>query len=191
MTDDLVDVYERTVRATGRRVAAVRPEQLHDPTPCTEWDVLALLDHMVGGLLAYGMIAVDGRIDFRRIHAADLAARYVDVYEEAAAGAIASWRRPGVLEEPCRHPLGPMRRGDALALHHADHLLHGWDLCVATGQDAALDEPAAELAFRALTSVTPVTDALRAGGYWGAEGAVAPGSGISDRLLAFSGRVPP
>jgi uncharacterized protein (TIGR03086 family) len=188
MAADLLDTYVRTVMRTGHRVDAVGPEQLPDPTPCPAWDVEAVLDHVVAGLISYTMIAVDGSIDFERLHVADLAVRYQRAYAEAADAALDAWRHPGVLEEPCRHPLGRMRRGDALALHHADLLLHSWDLAVATGQDATIDPAAATLALDALRRVTPVTGELRAAGYWGAERPVADAADVAARLLAFSGR---
>ena len=40
---DPVAAYQQTVVWTGQRVAGVRPEDLGLPTPCTEWDVRALL----------------------------------------------------------------------------------------------------------------------------------------------------
>jgi uncharacterized protein (TIGR03086 family) len=83
-----------------------------------------------------------------------------------------------------------MLRRDALAFHHADLLLHGWDLCVATGQDDTIDPDAAAMALRALTTTTPIPDALRDEGVFGAVRDVDAGSGVADRLLAFSGRSP-
>ena len=193
MTPDLVATYTRTVTRTGALVAAVTAGQLQRPTPCPAWDVEAVLDHVVAGLISYTMIAVDGQIDFDRIHfdpepARDRAAEWGRAYHDAAAAAIDAWRRPGVLDEPCRHPLGRMRRGDALALHHADLLLHAWDLAVATGQEEAIDPTAATLALDALRTVTPVTEELRAGGYWGAEIECGASADVAEQLLAFSGR---
>jgi uncharacterized protein (TIGR03086 family) len=191
MADELLDAYEQTVGWVGARVVATPPQQLGEPTPCDAWDVAALLDHMIAGLIAYRMIAVDGRIDFAGLAIPDLATSYARRYAEEAANAVPAWRRPGVLDEPCKHPLGRISRRDALGLHHADLLLHGWDLAVATGQDATLGPDAAAVALDALRTTTPVTDELRRGGYWGTEQPADSASGVADRLLAFSGRTPP
>ena len=46
---DAVALYRA---ATDRAVAvadAVRPDQLRFPTPCTEWTVQQVIDHLVGG----------------------------------------------------------------------------------------------------------------------------------------------
>jgi uncharacterized protein (TIGR03086 family) len=189
--EELVETYERTARRIGAAVAAVGPGQLRDPTPCTEWDVEALLDHIVATVRAYTMIAEEGAIDYDRMHVTDVAARYASAYDEAVDAALAAWHRPGVLDEPCRHRLGPMSRRDALAFHHADLLLHGWDLCIATGQDATIDPDAAALALTALTTTTPIPDDLRDAGVFGAARDADAGSPVADRLLAFSGRTRP
>jgi len=42
-----------------RRVRAVRPEQWHNPTPCTEWDVRALVNHLVAEQL-WAPLLLDG-----------------------------------------------------------------------------------------------------------------------------------
>jgi uncharacterized protein (TIGR03086 family) len=188
--DDLVGTYEQTARRIGGAVAAVRPGQLHDPTPCTEWDVEALLDHIVATVRAYTMIAEDGAIDYDRMHVPDLATRYASAYDEAVDAALTAWRRPGVLDEPCRHRLGPMSRRDALAFHHADLLVHGWDLSVATGRDDTIDDHAAATALTALTTTTPIPGELRDAGVYGRERDVDADSGVADRLLAFTGRSP-
>jgi uncharacterized protein (TIGR03086 family) len=191
----LVQTYTRTVHGTGAVVAAISAGQLHRRTPCPEWNVEAVLDHVVAGLISYTMIAVDGQIDFARIHVdpdpvGDRAAEWARAYRDAATAAVDAWGRRGVLDEPCRHPLGRMRRGDALALHHADLLLHAWDLAVATGQDETIDPAAATLALEALRTITPVTEPLRAGGYWGAEIECDASADVTEQLLAFSGRRP-
>jgi uncharacterized protein (TIGR03086 family) len=193
MTLELLDAYEQTVRWAGVRVAETAPGRLHDPTPCPDWDVLALLDHMVAGLVSYTMIAVDGRIDFDGLTFPNLPTDYVRLYHEHGAGAIVSWRVPGVLDQECKHPLGRITRRAALGLHHADLLLHGWDLAVATGQDAGLDAGASAVALDALRTTTPVTAGLRRAGYWGAEQPLpdAVAGDAAAELLAFSGRARP
>jgi len=45
---DTVDLLERTTTAASRVVANVKPNQLDNPTPCTEWTVRDLLNHMIG-----------------------------------------------------------------------------------------------------------------------------------------------
>ena len=69
-TTDPRELHQRAMTQTGSIVAAVEPGQLTLPTPCPEYDVRALLSHMVGGLNRIAVvgeggdgIAVDPRAD--------------------------------------------------------------------------------------------------------------------------------
>jgi uncharacterized protein (TIGR03086 family) len=55
--------YQRALLATGHVVAGVRPEQLADPTPCRDWDVRLLLNHIIGGNYTFAEVARGGRPD--------------------------------------------------------------------------------------------------------------------------------
>lgn len=46
---DAVDLFERATELTLDRLGGVRPDQLALPTPCSEWDGRALVDHLTGG----------------------------------------------------------------------------------------------------------------------------------------------
>ena len=54
---DLVPLIQRAIVDVGHTLAAIRPAQWHDPTPCTEWDVAEVAAHLVGGLDGFGAIA--------------------------------------------------------------------------------------------------------------------------------------
>ena len=47
LTDDLVELHGRCGRRCAALVAGVRPEQWHDETPCSEWDVRTLVRHLL------------------------------------------------------------------------------------------------------------------------------------------------
>src|SRR5580704_4219647 len=49
-TQDPRELHQRAMAQTEAIVAAVSPGQLTRPTPCAEYDVRALLSHIVGGL---------------------------------------------------------------------------------------------------------------------------------------------
>ena len=49
-------LHRRAVAQTGTAVAAVSPSQLGLPTPCTEYDVRALLSHIIGGLTRAALV---------------------------------------------------------------------------------------------------------------------------------------
>src|SRR5919106_5970907 len=45
---DLVDLHRRAVEEFGRRVREVDDDQWTASTPCTDWDVRALVNHVAG-----------------------------------------------------------------------------------------------------------------------------------------------
>ena len=45
---DLDTLYRRAVESWTDRVRAVDPDQWEGPTPCTDWNVRALVNHVVG-----------------------------------------------------------------------------------------------------------------------------------------------
>src|SRR5437660_10517912 len=49
-------LHRRAIAQTGTVVAAVTPDQFALPTPCTEYDVRALLSHIVGGLTRAALV---------------------------------------------------------------------------------------------------------------------------------------
>ena len=71
MTDPR-EIHQRAMAQTETIVAAVRPAQLALPTPCAEYDVRALLSHIVGGKVP-GRIAVSGYVQEILAHGWDLA----------------------------------------------------------------------------------------------------------------------
>src|SRR5260370_8838595 len=50
------DLLARALDATGDLVAGVRDDQWDAPTPCTGWNVRDLVNHVVGGNLAFARL---------------------------------------------------------------------------------------------------------------------------------------
>ena len=143
---DQETVYRRTVEGWTARVAAVGPEQWSLPTPCEDWDVRTLVNHVVGEdawtvPLMHGATIdeVGDRLD------GDLLG---DDPHRAARDAAAEATR-AVGEELAPGGKVHLSYGDEdmteyVAQLAADHLIHGWDLAVATGGDTALDDDLVE-----------------------------------------------
>jgi uncharacterized protein (TIGR03086 family) len=159
------------------------------PTPCTDWNVRALVNHVVGED-RWTKPLVDGRTiaDVGDALEGDL----LGEDPKSSAMAAADEALTAVAE---RLPAGGKVHlsygeediGEYISQLVADHLIHGWDLAVATGQKRDLDpELVAEVAawFRLRE------DAYRSSGAIAArpEGASA-GDPQADLLIAF-GRNP-
>ena len=188
---ELYEAFDRTVASTAGIVKTVRHDQAGAPTPCTEWRVQDLLNHVIGTLWLSEALFSDRAPRYPMapggLPGADLAGQDpAAAYAEASAAALAA-AMGDTLTRMHATPLGDMP-GPALAgFTTLDILVHGWDLAKATGQPAALDDTLAAhvLAF-AEQAITPDTRAPRIGPALPA----AVDAPLTDRLVAFLGRQP-
>src|SRR5258705_1552144 len=96
--------FDRAAAAADAAIAGVRPEQLGDPTPCTEWSVRELLNHLVGGTKPFlAMQTGGGPVDRAADHLGDdpLASFRASVAELRAAFA-----QDGALQRIVPSPFG-------------------------------------------------------------------------------------
>ncbi|HEX2805024.1 MAG TPA: TIGR03086 family metal-binding protein [Kineosporiaceae bacterium] len=166
MTDHLVDQLAQLLDTTGQLVAGIGDEQWTAPTPCTEWSVRDLVDHLVAGNLLFAGI-LSGRVtmaDAGRLRGVDqlngdqLGDRPVAAYRAAADAVVSAAGRPGVQGQTFTLPVGTVPGVVALHLRLTEVLVHGWDLARATGQVVAFpdDVVVQELEFtRGALSLVP------------------------------------
>ena len=181
---ELMDLHRRTVEQWAARVAAVKDDQWRDPTPCVQWSVRDLVNHVVGEELWTVPLLRGATID-------DVGGELDgDVLgPDPLATAQAAGRAVGVVDEL-------VTRGGRVHLSYreedmgecvrqlcADHLIHGWDLAAATGGDISMDPELVGAWFVGREEM------YRSGGAIGprASGAGDPQS----ELLAGSGRTSP
>ncbi|MEU8893987.1 TIGR03086 family metal-binding protein [Streptomyces sp. NPDC048442] len=172
---------EVALNAVHTLVEAVEPGQFGLPTPCAEWDVRALLDHLVRENLLWSGLA-DGtpRSDSAADHLGD---DHVAAFRAASRTARSAFGRPGMLEQ--RYGPAPGRRlVEQLTI---EMLLHGWDLARALGRPF---EGVGPLAEAALPVVAEIYGSLprTAGGSFGPPQPVPEGASPLDRLAASLGR---
>ena len=170
-------------------VDGTRADQLDNPTPCSEWKVRDLLNHVIGGghMFAAGLrgeaVAGGGADDLvGDDHRASFKTS-IDGFSSALADTPA-----GDLDKMVTLPFGTMPAVVALQLAAGDLLVHAWDLSQATGQP--FDPPAAFVEASYGFFKVAVNDDLRAAGMFGAAKEVASDAAALDRLLAHSGRRP-
>jgi uncharacterized protein (TIGR03086 family) len=144
-------LHRRAIAQTGTVVAAVAPDQFALPTPCTEYDVRALLSHIVGGLTRAALVGEGDPDALARPAVADGVPDdgWPDTYRAAANRATAAWADDTKLDTLVEVPWGKVPGRFALAGYVQEVLAHGWDLAKATGQPTEGDP---ELALRALTT---------------------------------------
>jgi uncharacterized protein (TIGR03086 family) len=185
---DTLDAIDRSFASTRALVAQIGSDDLSRPTPCTEWDVRALLEHIVGAINGFHATAaklppagVDGGIG-----AGD---DPLGAYDKAVAATLTAYAVPGALDGETQLPNGlAMPATVAADIIFFDVLVHGWDLARAIGADAELDE---ELAERALAITQAVIGPeFRIAGAFADEVPMSTDASPTARLVAFLGRQP-
>ena len=145
---DAATLHRRTVELWESRVSGVAEDQWSGSTPCTDWNVHDLVNHVVGEEL-WLVPLVHGSTIGEVGHRFDgdvLGDDPVETCHRAAAEATAA------VEEVSPDTRVHLSYGDEnleeyLRQLAADHLVHGWDLAAATGGDTKLDpELVAEVA---------------------------------------------
>jgi uncharacterized protein (TIGR03086 family) len=179
---DLLNSYADAVRRNHERVAAVETGRLGDPTPCSEWDVGALIGHLTGG---YQMFAAALG---RPVPDAETAGHY----RGAGEAAIAAFSSPGALDRSVSLPVGDMPGHMALALALTDAVVHGWDLATATGQDTTIDDELAAVLLAGAEQMVgpPMRQPDGAMPVFAPPVTVGSERPAADRLIAFLGRTP-
>jgi uncharacterized protein (TIGR03086 family) len=177
MEPDLLDLYERASTWTASKVAGVT-EKLDAPTPCDDWDVATLMNHMLETQRYFLGVARAEDVSPPSPNPPELIGDNPAADFDAARSEVASaYQAPGVIE----------KTGPSLGIAFSDSLLHGWDLAKATAQDATMPEGLPEAAFDMIHG--RFTDDQRKG-VFKPEVKVATDASAQDRLLAYTGRDP-
>lgn len=182
---DLLDLDRRALAATGAHVAALDAGDLARPTPCTGWDVRALLNHVLGNNHLYAEAVTGAPVDWavrdRDRVGDDPAAAYAD----SAATATAAFAAAD-LDAQVDMPFGRLPAAQAVAVHFVDVLAHGWDLAVALDRDAALDPELASAALDIVAFYPP--DVFGTPVFFAEQQPVAADATPGERLVALLGR---
>jgi len=186
---DSVAMLQRVADQTTGVIDKVVPDQLGYPTPCTEWTVRDLINHLTGGATMFAVSAEQGSVPdelMGQLMGGDnLGDDYKGAWKAASTHAMAAFGQPGVLEKTVRLPFGEMPAGIALNIAIFDVATHATDLARATGQtitDTELLEAALEMGRQM------VGPELRQPGVFDTEQPAPADAPIADRLLAFAGR---
>ena len=186
-----VELIGKVITETKKVVAGIKPDQLTNPTPCSEWDVRALLNHITGGSLMFAECVESGSIaddEMARLTTSDLVGDdYVRVFDAAADRAVAAFNAPGALEKIVTLPFGTMPASVALQIAVFDVTTHALDLAHATSQSTDLISP--DVLQAALdVGQAMIGPEMREAGLFGPPQDVPADAPLDDRILAFAGR---
>ncbi|MCQ4083495.1 TIGR03086 family metal-binding protein [Streptomyces sp. RB6PN25] len=139
--DGLIDRFLLTSSGFEKMLRAVQSEQWTWPTPCTEWTVRQLVNHVTRGNLNYVRLLHGGDgAGFLRLRDADaLGTDPTCAYTRSVQECARAFGRAGALQQVLDYPLGPVTGQQALAVRITDTTVHTWDLARAVGLDDTLD----------------------------------------------------
>jgi uncharacterized protein (TIGR03086 family) len=138
------DALELLVVANGefaRRLRLVAAEDWRRPTPCTEWDVRALVNHVVGGNIRYQLLLKGARSEeVEATRSVDhLGDEPLAAFVNTADTVVACFAEDGALERIGHHATGDRTGRELLSMRILDSAIHAWDLARAIGAEETLD----------------------------------------------------
>ncbi|MFG2998588.1 TIGR03086 family metal-binding protein [Streptomyces sp. NPDC048340] len=188
MPDTLLEQHAEALRLFGEYVRAIADDQWGAPTPCTEWNVRELVNHVTGEQLWIPPLVTDGRTveDVGEELSGDvLGEDPAAAWEQAAAAAHAAFTAPGALDRTVRLSYGPALGSAYCSELTADCVVHTWDLARAIGADDRLPEALVEFSIK---EVMPYAEGLAASGAYDPPVEIPAGANAQTRLLALVGR---
>jgi uncharacterized protein (TIGR03086 family) len=186
MADDVLTLFNRALADFAAKVDAIRPDQWSLPTPCTEWDVRALVNHLtyeqswaVPLLAGRSLAEVGDRYDGDL-----LGADPVGSWTAAAAASAAAFNAPGALARTVQLSYGDTPASSYCGEMTLDLAVHGWDLARAIGADETMDP---EIVTLCTVHLEPIVDQWQGAGIF-ADRIDQPGTDPQTRLLGMTGR---
>src|SRR4051794_15806743 len=186
---DAVALHRVALDEFGRRVDAIGYGDWVLATPCSDWDVRALVRHLVyeelwaPPLLEGQTVADVGD----RFEGDILGAEPHSAWKEAAAAALAAADPADVVGRTVHLSFGDFSGADYLGQLTADHVIHAWDLAHAIGAEERLPADLVEFVH---AFMAPQVDAWRSAGVFAEPVAVPPDTDLQSQLLALTGRTP-
>jgi uncharacterized protein (TIGR03086 family) len=184
---EIVELYRKSVEQFGGFVAQVRDDQWSSSTPCTEWDVRALVNHIVNEnlwmppLLEGKTIAEVGD----RFDGDVLGDDPHQAWKQASEEAVAASAQSGALERTVHLSFGDFPGREYVSQVLTDHVIHAWDLARGIGAKDRLEPELVDFAYGYLE---PQAEAWRAGGAFGERVEVPSHADRQTKLLAIAGR---
>jgi uncharacterized protein (TIGR03086 family) len=179
-TDELASA-EATLGVLQRVLHTVASEEMSRQTPCSEYDVAQLTDHLLNSITVIGG-AVDAEL--RPRDETDSVERQIVA---AARPALDAWHRHGlngmVMVGPDEAPAAVM--AGVLSI---EFLVHAWDYAVATSRDVDAPDSLAEYVLGLARTIITPEGRTNAGFHQPVE--VPADASALDQLIAFTGRNP-
>ncbi len=154
-------------------------DDLSNQTPCKEFTVAQLADHLIGSIVSLGGL-VDVSVEVKDSGTLESRIAY------AAQQTLEGWHKRG-LEGTVKHGPNEMPAAFAAGILSLEFLIHAWDFAAATGQKVTVSDEVTSDVFD-LAEQT-ISSQQREDGSFAPAIEVGPDAHVLERLLAFSGRI--
>jgi uncharacterized protein (TIGR03086 family) len=183
MTEIPFAQFDRAAAVADSVISAVKPDQHGDPTPCTDWSVRQLINHLVVGNLTFTSMVTDGPGPDRSQD--QLGDDPLGAFRGTVRELRAAFSADGVMDRTYPTPFGQSPGIILVTMRAMEMSVHSWDIAKATGQSTDLDPELADWGLRALRNALPT---VRDGSPFGTEQPAPPDATAADRLAAYAGR---
>jgi len=184
--DKRIGTLESMLDKTGDVVLAVDPDQHDLPTPCADFDVAELLEHVALWIQVFDSAVNNKELGFNP-NDHRIAADWHRIFVEATKSIISGLNDLGI-DRQMTMTSAPMPGEFILNMLLMEYVGHSWDLARACGIDPPHDEPEAAAALEAATSI--VLPEHRGSPMFAQVFDVAPDTPAIERFVAFLGRDP-
>jgi uncharacterized protein (TIGR03086 family) len=184
----LLELLDESLVYAAEVLAGIEPAYGDAATPCPDFTVDHLVEHLVNGLAWYAGLPAGGEADPRDVRGPDpRETGYVNALASVVADVRQNWSTR-LLGEKLTLPFGTVTGAGMTQYTIIEVLAHGWDLAVATKQP---NRPPEELAEQALAVAQELDEeTLRSPGMMADQVPVEAGAPPMDRFVAFLGRQP-
>lgn len=166
---------------------ATEPTDLGRPTPCAEYDVQALLAHLVAVLRKLEVVSNHGDMTRVTDPADDVAGHEADAFRRARTECERAWASHADLSADFTVAWGTMSGAELLDAYTHEFTVHAWDLAQTTGGGERLDPALADAALDWFTRNVTAEDRID-GGPFAPVVPVPDDADVFTRLAGFVGR---
>jgi uncharacterized protein (TIGR03086 family) len=186
---ELTEIMATAARAALDVARNVKADQLSLPTPCTDWDVRTLLNHIMFWSAFRSEMAArketppseqEGEVDY-------VIDGWLGTFERQLNRAVAAWAEPGALQGETGLAGGSSPAPLIATMIVGELVVHGWDLARATGQELAVAPEVAEVTH---AGVVDFAEQAREYHIFGDPVPVPEYAPLLTRTLALTGRDP-
>ena len=183
--EDLIELHRLGGDEFARQVDRIGATQWGQPTPCDEWNVRQLVEHVVGFNFFVPWLLDGHTVDDAPVADDLLGTTPGETARQSVKEAQTAFERPGVLSTIVHHPVGDVPASLFLVFRIFDFVVHGWDLAASMG---AAFESDPRLLSAALAQARELEQAMAASGMFAPPLPISVGDTPLSEILARSGR---